>query len=349
MRVLTAKDIIGNTPPKVMDAAEGCYDVSLLKDGDDWKAPKKYRKLSQLGTVYRQFYRVQCPESKKYGTPKQVILCWAGPEKPGLKNEETTPGRPGSDTPVWVTCSCEHFRYVCEWALTRYGSSDIIHSNGQSADSTNPRGIGMGCKHIVVALKDAIENWSEEPLEDRQVEEPELEVTPDLPEISPEISPPEKPDPKPLPVKEKKPKKKAPKKTPKTEEPPTKDDQDQTPEPEPAPESQLPDTSPPRKAPPKRPPAGLFEDPRVAPQKKRPPAGLFEEEAPVESPAADEQQMLELLLQDEEAPKRPSRRVTERRETPKGLFTSSSYNGSKLARLAQEIRSIALPFDTDYC
>jgi hypothetical protein len=140
--------------------------------------------------------------------------------------------------------------------------------------------------------------------------------------------------------------------SPKKTEEPKEEPEQQEPEAEPAPESQLPDTEPPRKAPAKRPPAGLFEEPRTAPRKQqRPPAGLFEEEAPPErSPALDEQQMLDLLLQDEEdVPKKPARRVTPRRETPKGLFTSSSYHGSKLARLAQEIRSIALPFDTDYC
>jgi hypothetical protein len=52
-----------------------------------------------------------------------------------------------------VSCDCEFFLYVCEVALHRYGSADIIHSNGEFPYETNPRGIPMICKHLVKILK----------------------------------------------------------------------------------------------------------------------------------------------------------------------------------------------------
>ena len=60
----------------------------------------------------------------------------------------------GSDALAWVSCTCEWFLYHCEVALWTKFSSDIIHSNGQNPSITNPRRIGIACKHIARCFMD---------------------------------------------------------------------------------------------------------------------------------------------------------------------------------------------------
>lgn len=190
MRPLSPKILMANTAPNIIGYSEGCSSISAIGEPSDWEAPSQYRRLSSLGPVYRQFYRVQCTvayegRQPRNGTPKKVILCWPGVPAPGIRSEELLPGRPSADGPVWVSCSCNYFRYVCEWALTRYGSSDIIYSNGQPARFTNPRGIGTLCKHIYAVIPVALSSWSGESPEEKAVEE-KVEEVPVLPEFSPE-------------------------------------------------------------------------------------------------------------------------------------------------------------------
>jgi hypothetical protein len=139
--------------------------------------------------VYRQFFRVQCTvqypgRRPRQGAPKKVIICWPGQPQPGLKPTTTTPGRPGMDKPVWVSCSCNYFRYMCEWALLRHSSSDRIYSNGQPARSTNPRGIGTLCKHLYVALPLSISSWDGKEPEEQAVEEVSVEEVPQTPVVT---------------------------------------------------------------------------------------------------------------------------------------------------------------------
>lgn len=189
LRPLNPKMLMANTAPNIIGYSEGCNSVSLIGSPDDWQAPSKFRRLSALGPVYRQFYRVQCnvqyPGRRfKTGKPKKVILCWAGVPSKGLRPTEPLPGRPGPGNPVWVSCSCNYFRFVCEWALSRYGSSDIIYSNGQPARFTNPRGVGTLCKHIYKVLPIAIGNWHGEAPESQVIDE-DVEPAPQIPVVQP--------------------------------------------------------------------------------------------------------------------------------------------------------------------
>jgi len=204
LKPLSPRVLMANTAPNIVGYSEGCKSITQLGDPSDWQAPAQYSRLSSLGPVYRQFYRVQCSVSypgrpARSGTPKKVILCWPGIPAPGLRPEEMVPGRPAANNPVWVSCSCNYFRYVCEWALTRYGSSDIIYSNGQPARFTNPRGIGTLCKHIYAVLPEAISSWSGESPEERAVEEQDVQEVPVLPEFSPPEELPPDPDLSPAP------------------------------------------------------------------------------------------------------------------------------------------------------
>jgi hypothetical protein len=195
LRPLQAQQILSNVPPKIVGFSRGC-NIAPLSDGEDWQAPPKFRKLSGLGPVYLEFYRAQCTPyysspAADAGSPKRVIICWAGMPEPGLRSEDIAPGRPGMGTPVWVSCNCRYFRYVCEWALTRYGSSDIVYSNGQPARITNPGGVGTTCKHVYQALIYSIRHWSDEPPEETAVEEPDVVQPPPVPVVEPQGEPPE--------------------------------------------------------------------------------------------------------------------------------------------------------------
>jgi hypothetical protein len=78
--------------------------------------------------------------------------------------------------------------------LPRYGSSDILYSNGRPARFTNPRGIGTLCKHLYVVLPLAISSWSQEAPEEKAVEEPQVKEVPQVPDVAPEDEPPPEED-----------------------------------------------------------------------------------------------------------------------------------------------------------
>lgn len=58
----------------------------------------------------------------------------------------------GATSKVWVSCDCEYFKFHCEVADTRRGSSDVIHSNGKFPKITNRRGVAHVCKHIAACF-----------------------------------------------------------------------------------------------------------------------------------------------------------------------------------------------------
>ena len=58
----------------------------------------------------------------------------------------------GKNVNVVVSCSCEFFMYMCEYALTHFSASFIKYSNGQPPLQTNPSLIPFTCKHLHLAL-----------------------------------------------------------------------------------------------------------------------------------------------------------------------------------------------------
>ncbi len=70
--------------------------------------------------------------------PRQVTVRFYGPKDLSVK--------------TWISCTCEYFLYVCEVALDKKGSSDIIYSNGDDPQVTNPRKTPRTCKHCVAVI-----------------------------------------------------------------------------------------------------------------------------------------------------------------------------------------------------
>ena len=63
----------------------------------------------------------------------------------------------GSDSPVWVSCDCEYFKFYAEQALARKGSSDIHYCDpskrsGDKDVQKNPHLVACMCKHIISAM-----------------------------------------------------------------------------------------------------------------------------------------------------------------------------------------------------
>jgi len=54
---------------------------------------------------------------------------------------------------AWVHCSCQHFRYYCEVALSMKGSSSILNSTGKLPRKTNPSLKPEVCKHIIACIQ----------------------------------------------------------------------------------------------------------------------------------------------------------------------------------------------------
>lgn len=54
---------------------------------------------------------------------------------------------------VMVSCKCENFVYVWEYADTLHGASRIIYGNGEPATFTNPANAVGLCKHLTALAK----------------------------------------------------------------------------------------------------------------------------------------------------------------------------------------------------
>ena len=55
---------------------------------------------------------------------------------------------------IWVSCDCDRFQYVWEYALTKRNASTIRFSNGEPPVVKNPRLHPAGCKHVYRVLSD---------------------------------------------------------------------------------------------------------------------------------------------------------------------------------------------------
>lgn len=91
------------------------------------------------GDKYRNV-KVTALTREKGKDPQYVDLQFYGPKTP--------------DALVWAICTCEYFKFTCEVALEKQGSSEIVFSNGQSPVVRNPRQVPCACKHIIAALRD---------------------------------------------------------------------------------------------------------------------------------------------------------------------------------------------------
>jgi len=188
---LIASDIVQST------ARDTGVTVSEVKEAVI-QAPSTYYNLNALGRVLMKVYSATSNSGKEYKT----IICYGGKEVPGLSGDKTEAPYPSADSPVWVSCSCPYFMFVCEWALAYHGSSDVLYGNGDPPVEKNPRYAPVVCKHLLVALDKSIstaviptpEPVTPVPPEEEVVNEdvdtnPEAEVPSPPPEVVPPSPP----------------------------------------------------------------------------------------------------------------------------------------------------------------
>ena len=133
--MLPLSQLIAATPDKTKRRArDQCY-------GQSYAPPRRQSALRSLtkggGYIvedetgkYREFrYRTKCTDGWR-----KVAVRFYGPLN--------------VNTRVWCWCSCPYFKYHCEVALARKGSSSVVQSNGQRPRFTNPRLEPRVCKHV---------------------------------------------------------------------------------------------------------------------------------------------------------------------------------------------------------
>lgn len=64
--------------------------------------------------------------------------------------------KPSVGLSAWVKCSCPYFLYHCEYALAKFGSSEIDYSNGKPPHIMNPNQTPYLCKHLYRAAPEAV-------------------------------------------------------------------------------------------------------------------------------------------------------------------------------------------------
>jgi len=126
--MLTLSKIIGATPQNVKDSARE-VGVALNKAVTDGET-----------TFYS--FKARSKGGKDTYTP-QIVLTGTDIKKTQLPRSK-----------AWVTCTCSYFKFNCEAALTKHGSSSIIHTKGYKPKGSkrgpvNPRMIPQICKHLV--------------------------------------------------------------------------------------------------------------------------------------------------------------------------------------------------------
>lgn len=108
--------LVKNTPSKIIQNAKPCaYTESSVNEAEEF-------------TEYK--YSIKCGDGRRHACAVRFF------------------GAPEQKSPVWLTCDCEYWLYVCEYAVSRSKSTDIIHCNGQAPEITNSALRPFLCKHL---------------------------------------------------------------------------------------------------------------------------------------------------------------------------------------------------------
>lgn len=102
---------------------------------------------------------------------------------------------------VFCSCSCDHFKFVCEYALAELGASEHTYAWNQPPHIKNPNMAPQACKHILNCLDDALRRTRQFARLDKnkelEIDSPEIDIEPDLnKEYKPEKGPEKKPAPR---------------------------------------------------------------------------------------------------------------------------------------------------------
>jgi hypothetical protein len=95
---------------------------------------------------------------------------------------------------VWVSCSCDYYKYYLEYANAQLGATEHTYAWNQAPHITNPRMVPGACKHILLIIDDAMKRTRQFAKLDKNKEleltTPELDIEPDKStEFKPEEGP----------------------------------------------------------------------------------------------------------------------------------------------------------------
>lgn len=152
--MFTLRQMLSATPLKnKAKASQQCY-------GQSYPMHQKYRNkqttmkqsggyiVDDKGQKYREFLlRVRCTDAFR-----KVAIRFYGPVAVG--------------TECWAWCDCPYFKFTCEVALAKGGSSSVVQSDGQKPRLRNPQMRPLLCKHCVLAFALAIRAQKREPQAD---------------------------------------------------------------------------------------------------------------------------------------------------------------------------------------
>ena len=137
--MLTLGQIIGATPNEVKKRARGVKSIRLKRSS--FKDGRAYYEFQTSSGVIKK-------KKRKIANYATIVV---------LYSDKRDQPRPTKNTDAWASCTCEFFKFYCENALARQGSSSIIHTRGYKPKgvrpSVNPRRIPMVCKHLIAVLR----------------------------------------------------------------------------------------------------------------------------------------------------------------------------------------------------
>ena len=160
---MTLKELIIATPDNIRERS---YGVRLVERHFEAGSMDGFRRTYyKYKTFYNQtrVYSISSKASGGSGRKHKSFIRFYGPVS--------------TDTPVWVWCSCENFKFVLETVLSGLDSSSIKNSNGEQPNVTNPLKIPYLCKHLFKAQKWALQQHGNPALDKmRSLEEKEAQV-----------------------------------------------------------------------------------------------------------------------------------------------------------------------------
>lgn len=114
-----------------------------------------------------QWVRVRKIERLRDKTGRRVLRCTTITEKPNTPPERghfcsfrpVDPGYSGKISEcraVVYACNCHRWMYVWEFAMWYHAAAQLLRSNGEYPQETNPMLRQGGCKHLIVGAREVI-------------------------------------------------------------------------------------------------------------------------------------------------------------------------------------------------
>lgn len=90
----------------------------------------------------------------------------------------------GTNSTIWCHCTCDYFKFNCEYVLAQLGASSNVLAWHQPPVVRNPNMVPGTCKHILLLLDDVLQRAKQYAKLDKnkelEIEGPDLDIEPEL-------------------------------------------------------------------------------------------------------------------------------------------------------------------------